>query len=98
MLACSDVQYPHEMRSARLEPELAPQEAFDLYLGLGDRIRTETHEPDSPALTWREAALLVNLIDAWRLHEQRKHIALKHALGRAQRRLVIRPRSAPPII
>jgi hypothetical protein len=39
------------------------------------------------AITWREVGSLVNLIDAWQAHEQRKHIALKHALNRARRRL-----------
>lgn len=74
--------------SARLAPELAPPEAIDLYLRLSNRLLAgDVPDAESPALNWREAALLIGLIDAWRSHEHRKHIALRHALERAQRRL-----------
>lgn len=74
--------------SARLAPELAPPEAIDLYLRLSNRLQADdVPDPESPALNWRETALLVGLVDAWRSHEHRKHIALRHALERAQRRL-----------
>jgi hypothetical protein len=38
-------------------------------------------------MPWRDAALLVGFVDAWRAADHRKHIALKHALTRAERRL-----------
>jgi hypothetical protein len=73
---------------AKLARELAPPEAIDLYLRLSKRLLADdAPDPESPALSWHETALLVSLVDAWRSHEHRKHIALRHALDRAQRRL-----------
>lgn len=73
---------------AKLAHELAPPQAIDLYLRLSSRLLADdVPDPESPALNWRETALLVGLVDAWRSHEHRKHIALRHALERAQRRL-----------
>ena len=86
-LAGEGTPYSLNMRSARLSGELASDEAIELYLRLSNQLRTEHPDSGSAALTWREAEMLVNLIDAWRAHEHRKHIALKHALGRASRRL-----------
>lgn len=44
---------------------------IDLYLNLKDEPRP---------LTSHEASMLVELIDAWRSHEHRKHLALMAAL------------------
>jgi hypothetical protein len=74
-------------KPALLSPDLATDEAMELYATLYNKLRARSPDPDSLAITWREVGLLVNLIDAWRAHEQRKHIALKHALSRARRRL-----------
>jgi hypothetical protein len=49
-----------------------PQDRIDLYLELSDSPRN---------LTAAEAAMLVEVIDAWRRHEHFKHIALMHALA-----------------
>jgi hypothetical protein len=43
---------------------------IDLYRELADRPR---------ALTADEATMMVELVDAWRALEHRKHIALEHA-------------------
>jgi hypothetical protein len=48
-----------------------PQDRIDLYLELAGRPR---------ALTETEAQMMVELVDAWRAHEHRKHIALMAAL------------------
>ena len=73
---------------ARHAPELAPLEAIDFYLRLSNRLQADdVPAPESPALDWRETAQLVGLVDARRSHEHRKHIALRHALDRAERRL-----------
>jgi hypothetical protein len=48
-----------------------PQDRIDLYLELKERPRS---------LAAAEARMLVELVDAWRAHEHRKHIALKEAL------------------
>jgi hypothetical protein len=50
-------------------------------------LAVEVPDPESPAINWRETSLLVGLADAWRSHEHHKHVALRHALERAQRRL-----------
>jgi hypothetical protein len=47
-----------------------PQDRIDLYLELAN---------DPRPLTADEARMMVELVDAWRALEQRKHIALKHA-------------------
>ena len=47
-----------------------PQDRVDLYLELADRPRP---------LTATEAQMMVELVDAWRAHEHRKHIALMAA-------------------
>lgn len=47
-----------------------PQDRIDLYLELNERPR---------ALTAEEARMLVELVDAWRELEHRKHIALMNA-------------------
>ncbi len=47
-----------------------PMDRIDLYRELADRPR---------ALTADEARMMVELVDAWRALEHRKHIALKHA-------------------
>src|ERR1700675_162591 len=39
---------------AKLQTELAPPEAIDLYLSLSQRIQSSAPDPDSPALNWRE--------------------------------------------
>lgn len=44
-----------------------PQDRIDLYLELSEQPR---------ALTAEEASMMVDLVDAWRAHEHRKHIAL----------------------
>lgn len=49
-----------------------PSDRIELYLELWDEPR---------AVTAEEAAKLVELIDAWRAHEHRKHIALMAALA-----------------
>jgi hypothetical protein len=49
-----------------------PQDRIDLYLELSDEPR---------ALTAEEAQMMVELVDAWRGHEHRKHIALMAALA-----------------
>ena len=49
---------------------------IDLYLDLSDEPRP---------LTAAEAQMMVDLVDSWRMHEQRKHMALMdalHQLGR----------------
>jgi len=50
-----------------------PQDRIDLYLEL-------SNEPRS--LTSDEAAMLIELVDAWRSLEHAKHIALINALER----------------
>jgi hypothetical protein len=47
-----------------------PMDRIDLYRELADRPR---------ALTADEARMMVELVDAWRALEHRKHIALEHA-------------------
>jgi hypothetical protein len=47
-----------------------PVDRIDLYLQLKDAPR---------ALTAAEATMMVELVDAWRALEHRKHIALEHA-------------------
>jgi hypothetical protein len=47
-----------------------PQDRIDLYLELADVPR---------ALTAAEASMMVELIDAWRALEHRKHLALERA-------------------
>ena len=49
----------------------APREQIDLYRELVEQPRV---------LTAPESAALVELIDSWRAHEHRKHVALKQAL------------------
>lgn len=49
-----------------------PQDRVDLYLELADHPR---------ALTADEATMMVEMVDAWRAHEHRKHIALMQARG-----------------
>jgi Cysteine-rich CPCC len=51
------------------------QACIDLYLEL-------SHQPRPLSRT--ESAMMVDLVDAWRALEHRKHIALKQALRRAQ--------------
>jgi hypothetical protein len=51
-----------------------PPDRIELYRELADRPR---------ALTADEAAMLVELVDAWRALEHRKHIALERALSQA---------------
>ena len=48
-----------------------PQDRIDLYLELKERPRS---------LAAAEARMLVELVDAWRAHEHRKHITLMQAL------------------
>ena len=48
-----------------------PPDRIDLYLELSDRPRP---------LTAEEGTMLVELVDAWRMLEQRKHLALERAL------------------
>jgi hypothetical protein len=50
--------------------------AIDLYVSLLDAPR---------ALTTDEAAMMVDLVDAWRAGEHEKHIALMTALAEVQR-------------
>jgi hypothetical protein len=47
-----------------------PMDRIDLYRELADRPR---------ALTADETRMMIELVDAWRALEHRKHIALKHA-------------------
>jgi hypothetical protein len=47
-----------------------PQDRIDLYLELKEQPRS---------LAAAEARMLVELVDAWRAHEHRKHIALMQA-------------------
>ena len=54
----------------------APQGHIDLYLELHNEPR---------ALTSDEARMMVELVDAWRGLEHRKHIALKSAVAAASR-------------
>jgi hypothetical protein len=51
----------------------ASQDCIDLYLELANEAR---------ALTAQEASMMVELVDAWRAHEHRKHIALMEALSK----------------
>jgi hypothetical protein len=74
------------MRSSRLSEHLAPHEAIDLYLELSSRLEDGTLDTSAAVLSGHQAALLVRLIEAWRSLEHRKHLALKHALARAERR------------
>jgi hypothetical protein len=52
------------------------QDRVDLYLSLKDEPR---------ALTAEEAVMMVELVDAWRSHEHRKHVALMAALDQRSR-------------
>lgn len=52
------------------------QAAIDLYVGLLDAPR---------ALSTDEAAMMVDLVNAWRVGEHEKHIALMAALTEIQR-------------
>lgn len=52
------------------------QRSIDLYRGLLERPRD---------LTADEAAMMVELVTAWRAHEQRKHTALIAALDEIER-------------
>jgi hypothetical protein len=49
------------------------QQHIELYLDLVDK---------APPLIAAEARMMVELVDAWRELEHRKHIALKHAMER----------------
>jgi len=62
------VNDPDDPRNWRLE---VPQDRIDLYRELSEQPRS---------LSADEAAMMVELVDAWRTHEHRKHIALMHAL------------------
>jgi hypothetical protein len=61
---------PDDPRNWRLE---VAQDHTDLYMELKAHPR---------ALTADEATMLVELVDAWRAHEHRKHIALMAAIDR----------------
>jgi hypothetical protein len=52
-----------------------PEPCIDLYSELRERPRD---------LTAEEAQMLVALVDAWRAHEHRKHIALMAALAQRE--------------
>ena len=52
----------------------ASQQHIELYLELVDQVRP---------LSTAEARMMVELVDAWRELEHRKHIALKHAMERS---------------
>jgi hypothetical protein len=49
-----------------------PQANIDLYVELHDQPR---------ALSGAEARMMVELVDAWRAHEHRKHVALEAVLA-----------------
>ena len=51
-----------------------PSDRIDLYSELSDELRP---------LTAQEAGMMVELVNAWRSHEHRKHIALMAALASA---------------